>query len=76
MAFFIYCPGKRIAPLLNVFKQKSTYKFIRKCLIVKSLLQASNPRPTDYKSVALPAELRRPSKANAKVRVNLYDQKK
>ena len=32
---------------------------LRKCLIIKSPLPGSNQRPTDYKSVALPAELRR-----------------
>gem|GEM_PF-5901218 len=32
---------------------------LRNCLIFKSPLSESNQRPTDYKSVALPAELRR-----------------
>src|SRR5258706_6382782 len=37
-------------------KQPATY---RNCLFIQSPLSESNQRPTDYKSVALPAELRR-----------------
>ena len=45
----------------QMFQIKATKKELRgrNSLIIKSPLSESNQRPTDYKSVALPAELRR-----------------
>ena len=50
-----------ILPLFNHFfnRNKKAVTLFRNCLIIKSPLSESNQRPTDYKSVALPAELRR-----------------
>ena len=52
---------------LVCINKKALQILLRKCLIIKSPLTGSNRRPTDYKSVALPAELRRLSKAIAKL---------
>ena len=51
--------NKKKFTLLFTPTKKHLQILFRKCLIIKSPLPGSNQRPTDYKSVALPAELRR-----------------
>ena len=54
--FLVYRP--KCFKIVSNLKQKKAVTF-RNCLTIKSPLSESNQRPTDYKSVALPAELRR-----------------
>ncbi len=49
---------RNVGANVGAIKKHSPEK-TRKCLMIRSPLTGSNRRPTDYKSVALPAELRR-----------------